>query len=119
MGHGIVSSTRGELEASCHCSGDEKDVGVAGRGDEVDSETLDVVDRVRRCVDLPIASIARAGVQVADMEGAPEDLSRPTPEILPAGPEVGPTRLAELASRAGRRREDEAVGQSPRRARLE
>src|SRR5438477_13175485 len=99
MGHGIVSSTRGELEASCHCSGDEKDVGVAGRGDEVDSETSDVVDRVRRCVDLPIASIARAGVQVADMEGAPEDLQRPTPQNLPAGHEVHHTWLAKHTSR--------------------
>ena len=50
--------------------GDQQQVGVPRRGDEVDAQPLDVVERVEQRRDLPVAAVARAGIEVADVERA-------------------------------------------------
>ena len=49
-------------------AGDEQHVGVAGRGDDVEAEALQVVVRVRRERELVLAAVARSGVDVAERE---------------------------------------------------
>src|SRR6266571_4549917 len=44
-----------------HRTGDQKHIRVAWRGDEVNAETLDVVDRVVQGDDLQLASVAGTG----------------------------------------------------------
>ena len=43
-------------------------IGVAGRGDEASPEALCVVDGAERGRDLELAAVARAGVDVAELE---------------------------------------------------
>ena len=50
---------------------------MTGRGDEVDAEALAVVHRAREPGDLELAAVARAGVHLADREGAAEQPARP------------------------------------------
>ena len=45
---------------------------MARAGDELDAETLDVVVRIAERVDLELAAVARAGVDLADRQRAAE-----------------------------------------------
>ena len=47
---------------------------MARRGDEVNSETFDVIDRTVQAVDFDFAAVAGAGVHLADVEGTAKEL---------------------------------------------
>jgi len=51
-------------------AGDQQHVGVAGRSNDVQPKTLEVVEGVGGAVELVFASIAGAGVDVANRQGA-------------------------------------------------
>ena len=54
------------LHVARHRPGDQQHVGVARAGDEPDAQPLEVVVRVVERVDLELAAVARAGVDLAD-----------------------------------------------------
>ena len=56
--------------------GDEQHVGVARAGDELDAQALEVVVGVVERVDLELAAVARARVDLADRQRAAEDARR-------------------------------------------
>ena len=70
--------------------GDQQHVGMARRGGEPDAEALDVVDRVVERVDLQLAAVARAGIDLADGDRAPEQFPRTR---LERAPELGERRI--------------------------
>ena len=49
---------------------------MTGRGDEVQTEAFEIVERIAQSVDFKLAAIARAGVDFADRKAAPETASR-------------------------------------------
>ena len=55
-----------------HGTGHHQHIGMARRGDEAQAEALDVVIGVVERVDFELASVARAGVDLADRETSPE-----------------------------------------------
>jgi hypothetical protein len=55
---------------------------VPRRRDEVDAEALDVVIRVQQRRDLPVAAVARTGVEMADVERSAEPAVDPHPDVL-------------------------------------
>lgn len=68
LGHGFVRPPGRFLQVPRHDPRDEQQVGMAGRGDKVDPESLDVVVGVQQGGDLPIAAIAGAGVEMTDVK---------------------------------------------------
>ena len=96
--HRLVGAPGGLLEVARHDPGHEEQVGVARRGDEVDPEPLDVVVRVEQRGDLPVAAVARAGVEVADVERASQ---RPTDRAAEFGGVGGLGARGVRAGRAG------------------
>src|SRR5262249_9759352 len=68
--HGVERAHERELEVGGDDAGDEQQVGVARAGDEVDAEPRHVVARRGEPVQLPVAAVAAAGVEVADVERA-------------------------------------------------
>ena len=53
-----------------HRSRDEKQIGETGRRREEDSEAMEIVERVVEGLKLGLAAVARAGVDVADVQAA-------------------------------------------------
>ena len=61
------------LHVARHRPGDQQHVGVARARDEADAQALEVVVRIVERVDLELAAVARAGVDLADRQRAAED----------------------------------------------
>jgi hypothetical protein len=68
----VIGALEGLAHVLGHRSGHEQHVGMARRGDEADAETLEVVERVAQRMDLELAAVAGAGVDLADRERAAE-----------------------------------------------
>jgi hypothetical protein len=68
FGHGVVGGQEGFAHAAGDGAGDEEDVGVAGGGDEPESEALQVVVGAACKSEFVFAAVARAGVDVAERE---------------------------------------------------
>src|SRR5262249_35785307 len=69
---GVVSALKCDRHVLGYRAGDEQHVGVARARDEADAESLDVVVRIAERVDLELAAVARAGVDLADRQRAAE-----------------------------------------------
>ena len=78
--------------------GDQQHVGVARRGDEAQAEALQIVEGIGERVDLQLAAVAGAGVDLADRRGC--------------GPELGARGAVDL-----RRQRGELGDRRPRAAR--
>ena len=52
--------------------GHQEDVGVAGRRDKAEAETLEIVEGVAERMDLELAAVARAGVDMPDRQAPAE-----------------------------------------------
>ena len=85
--HGLVCPHGGQFEVAGHDPGDQEQVGVAGRSNEVDPQALDVVVWIDQRGDLPLAAVARTDVEVTHVERATEGLKNRSAE---------PPRRAEL-----------------------
>src|SRR5262249_51787504 len=59
-----------------HRAGDQQQIGMARRGDEAQTEALEVIEWIAEGVDLELASVARAGIDLADRQTAAETLLR-------------------------------------------
>ena len=57
-----------------HGPGDHQDIGVARRCNKADAEPLDVVIRIVQGMDLKLAAVARASIDLADRETFAEAL---------------------------------------------
>ena len=55
-----------------HRPGHQQKIGKARRGGEEDAEPVQIVERIVQRLQLGLAAVARAGVDVADMQAAPE-----------------------------------------------
>ena len=71
-GHGFVSFPQRQFHVARDRAGHQQHVGMARRGDEVNAETLDVIDRAVQAVDFDFAAVARTGVHLADVQGTAE-----------------------------------------------
>src|SRR5260370_30219585 len=83
LGHRVVRAARGDLEIAGHRPRDEQQVRVPRGRHEVDAEPLEVMHGIRRGVDLPVAAVARARVEMTNVDGAPEDTACPRGELAP------------------------------------
>src|SRR5437762_14147575 len=88
---------------------------MAGRGDETKSETLEVVEGVAQRMDLELAAVARAGVDLADRKAAAET---PLGGCVELGGELGELHVAYLRCRFGERAADEALEEKLSHARV-
>jgi hypothetical protein len=59
-------------------AGHQQHIGMTRRGDEAQTEPLDVVERVVERVDFEFAAVARAGIDLADRQAA----AKPAPRRL-------------------------------------
>ena len=59
-----------------HRTGDQQHVGMARRGDETEAEALEIVEGVVEGVDLELAAVAGAGIDLADRQAAAEPAAR-------------------------------------------
>ena len=100
----------GALQRLAHVLGDraghQQHVGVARRGDEAQAEALEVVEGVVERVDLQLAAVAGAGIDLADRQAAAEPAARGAVDALPR------------ARRAPRRRRAAAPRSAAPRSRL-
>ncbi len=85
-----VSALQRDPHVVGHRPGHQQHVGVARRGRELDAEALDVIDRVVERVDLQLAAVAGAGIDLADGDRAAEQ---------PACPHLQRARRARPGSR--------------------
>ena len=72
VGCGVIRSTQGHLHVFRHGARDQQQVGVPGAGDEADAEPFEVVEGIVERVDLELAAVAGAGVDVTDAERTAE-----------------------------------------------
>jgi integrase/recombinase XerC len=70
LGHRCVRRFEGSEHPGGDRAGDQEHVGVAGGGDDVQPVLLEVVGRVGGGGELVLAAVARAGVDVAQRQGA-------------------------------------------------
>src|ERR1019366_5010656 len=78
-GDGLKRATNSGLQVARHRAGDHDPVGVARGGYEVDAEATNVVHGVQEGGELPVAGVARARVEVAEVRRSaelPVDLGR-------------------------------------------
>ena len=101
----VVSTFQRLPHALGHGPGDHEHIGMARRGDEVQPEPLDVIVGVVQRVDLQLAAVARAGVDLADRQAAPELALRGGVERLRQAGKLG----VDLQRRFGERRMDDAL----------
>ena len=73
VGRRVVGAPERDRHVLRHRAGDQQHVGVARAGDEPDAQALDVVVRVAERVDLQLAAVARARVDLPDGQRAPQD----------------------------------------------
>lgn len=72
IGHGVISLLECIFHVDRDRPGDQQQIGMARAGYEADAGALQVVVRVAERVDFELATIARAGVDMAYAQGAPE-----------------------------------------------
>src|SRR5690348_15000409 len=77
---GIVGFPQSQLHVARNGAGDEQHVGMARRSHEMDTKALDVVHGIVEGIDLQFASVAGAGIDLADGEGSAEDIVDPGSE---------------------------------------
>ena len=94
---GFGSRPVGSLESLAHVvgdgAGDEQDVRVTRRGYEPQTKTLDIVEGIAERMDLELATVARAGIDLANGKAATERASARAFEALARLP-PGPCRQA-------------------------
>src|SRR5450759_4731455 len=81
IGDGLKRAVDGGLQVARHRASDHDPVRVARGGDEVDAEATNVVHRVQEGGELPVACVAGACVEVAEVQRSaehPVDLGRGT-----------------------------------------
>ena len=66
IGSRAVGSFQRFAHIFCDWSGDQQNIGVPWRRDEAKSEALQVVERVLRGMDFEFATVAGAGINLAD-----------------------------------------------------
>ena len=72
VGCGVVRSAQGHLHVFRDGAGDQQQIGVPGARDEADAEPFEVVEGIVERVDLELAAVAGAGVDVTDAERTAE-----------------------------------------------
>src|SRR5713101_2838155 len=82
FGHGGVSLAQGQFHVTGDRPGDEQHVGVTGRGDEVDAEAFEVIDRAVQSDNLNFAAVAGASIHLADVQRTTEDLAHAGFDLL-------------------------------------
>ena len=94
LGNRVVAAAQRLGHVARHGPRDEQQVGVPWTGDEADAEALEVVVGIVQRMDLELAAVAGAGVDVADAERAPEQaqhrVAQAPRHLLQRG--VGPRR---------------------------
>ena len=108
-GRGVVGLAQRQLHVARDRAGDQQHVGVARRGDEVNAEALDVIDRAVQADDLHLAAVAGTGIHLADVQRAAAGLWRCGPSTrrrgLPADAACGlSSREADGPAASGARR---------------
>ena len=96
VGRRLVRLPERHLHVARDRAGDQQQVRVPGRGDEVDAEALDVVDGTREAADLELAAVAGSGIDLPDRERPAEQAPRPRlhlPHQLDGGRIAGLERL--------------------------
>src|ERR1035441_447547 len=78
VGDGVVGAAQGFFHVGRDWARYQQQVGVARAGDEFDACAFEVVVRIVKRMNLKLAAIARARIDVADREGAAENF----PQIL-------------------------------------
>src|SRR5437016_565287 len=66
--HGLVSFAKRQFHIASDWACDQQHVRVTRRGDEVNAEPLDVIDRAVQTNNFNFTSVARTGVHFADVE---------------------------------------------------
>ena len=79
----------------------EQHVGMAGRGDEAQAEAFEIVEGIVQRVDLELAAVARAGIDLADRQAAAEPPAR---RAIDARGELGERRVVGAGAALGERR---------------
>ena len=83
VGHSIVGFFKGKFHVARDWAGDEQHIGVAGRGNKVNAEPFEVIDRAGEPDNFDFAAIAGAGVDFADVQGAAEEFGGPIFDVVP------------------------------------
>ena len=95
----VVGAPQRDLHVERHRAGHEQQVREARRRGEVHAEALAVVDRVVDRVNLQLAAVAGAGVDLADRQAAaealPDRLLEPRADLLDAGLDRSGQRLGD------------------------
>ena len=102
IGRRVVGALQRLAHVLGHRPGDQQHVGMARRGDEAQAEALEVVEGVVERVDLQLAAVAGAGVDLADRERAAEPLRAPRDRRC-ARARRAPRRPAPAAARSAGR----------------
>src|SRR5579864_9315394 len=71
-----VSSLQSLAHVLCHRARHEQHISMTRGGDEMQTEALEIVKGVVERVDFELTAIARAGIDSADRQAAPEALAR-------------------------------------------
>jgi hypothetical protein len=69
---GVISPPEGDLHVTGDRPGDEQQVGKPRRGGKMDAEALAVVERIVDRMNLELAPVARAGIDLTDRKASPE-----------------------------------------------
>src|SRR4030095_2853140 len=72
-GRGVIGALDRDFHVARHRSGHQQQVGMAWTRDEADAIALEVVIRIVERVDLELAAVARAGVDLADRQRTAEE----------------------------------------------
>jgi hypothetical protein len=76
LGHGLERLTQGSGHVLRDRTRDHERVGMSGRRDQANPESLGVVDRTKSGGDFQLAAVARTGVDVADLNRSSECAGR-------------------------------------------
>jgi hypothetical protein len=80
------------------------------RSDEAEAEPLDVVKGVVEGVDLEFAAVARAGIDLADRQAAPQPTAR---RVVDLPGQFGERGIVRCRRRLGQRRARQAAKEKP------
>ena len=80
VGRRVIGALQRLAHVLRHRSGHQQHIGMARRGDEAEAKALDIVIGVVERVDLELAAVAGAGVDLADRRLAAEPPPRGAPE---------------------------------------
>src|SRR6266853_470479 len=69
IGHRSIGFQQGELHVPSDRPGDEEHVGVTRRGNKLNAEAFQVVNRTVQSDDFEFASVARTGIDLSDGKG--------------------------------------------------